>query len=113
MKTHILKIREADKVVFEAIQSGEKNIETRAATDRYRAVQNGDILVFVCGNKRFEKEVKEVETFKKVEDLNKRVNFKDVVPFARSAEEMKQVLFSFPGNEEKIRKCGLIAFWLR
>tara|TARA_Y100000031_G_C8197895_1_gene374664 strand:+ start:859 stop:1041 length:183 start_codon:yes stop_codon:yes gene_type:complete len=60
MNTHVLKIRKVDKLVFDSIVKGEKVIETRAATPRYRKIKAKDILAFVCEGKRVEKEAKKV-----------------------------------------------------
>lgn len=112
VKTHKLVIREVDRGIFEAIKDGTKTIETRAASDKYKKVESGDVLNFVCGKDNLEKIVKSVKLFKTVEELTEKFHFKSVVPFATSAEEVKNIIFGFPGNEEKINKFGLIAFEL-
>jgi len=97
---------------LEAIKRGEKTIETRAATPKYRQVKPGDILIFHCGEEKLEKKVKEVLIFGSIEELAKTLGIREIMPFASSVEEMKEVYFSFPGNKEKIAKYGLIAFKL-
>ena len=57
MKKHILKIREVDRIVLKAIKNNQKTIETRAATAKFRKIEKGDVLVFVCGDDKLEKEV--------------------------------------------------------
>lgn len=113
MKKHILKIREVDKVVFGAIKNGQKTIETRAATDKYRRIKVGDVLVFVCGDEELEKSVEKADIYKSIDEMVKVIDFKNVMPFVDSIDEMKKVYFSFPNYKEKIEKFGLVAFKLK
>ncbi len=113
MKKHVLKIRRADKVFFEAIKKGRKTIDTRASTDKHRRIEEGDVLVFVCGNDKLEKKVEKVEYYKTIEEMTKAIDFKKIMPFVDSIEEMKKVYFSFPGYREKIDKLGLVVFRLK
>ena len=110
MKKHILRIREIDKDFFDIIENGLKTIETRAATNKLRAIKKGDILVFVCGDKKLEKRVKEVSYFKTIEELIKKIDLKKIMPLVSSLEEAKKVWYSFPNYEKKISKFGLLAF---
>ena len=111
MKKHILRIRKVDKIVFDSIKHQEKTIETRAATDKYRKIKKGDILVFVCESERLEKQIKQVRVFQDIDDMLKKINFKKVMPFVNSIDEMKKVYYSFFGKE-KIKKFGLVVFKL-
>ncbi len=113
MKKHSLKIRQVDKVFFGAIKEGRKTIESRAAINAYRKIKEGDILVFVCGNEKLEKKVKKVEYYKTIEEMTKTIDFKKIMPFVDSIEQMKKVYFSFPDYREKIDKLGLIVFRLK
>ena len=61
MKKHILRIRKIDKTVFDSIKNKKKIIETRAATNKFRKIEKDDILVFVCEDKRLEKQIKQVK----------------------------------------------------
>ncbi len=110
MKKHILKIRGTDKFVFDSIKKGEKTIETRAATPRYRKIETGDVLVFSCAGEKLEREVKKVSLFKNVDDMAGKIDYKKVQPFSGSLDEVKKVYYSFPGYREKIKGFGLIAF---
>lgn len=112
MTKHILKIRQVDKVVFDAIKNGQKSIETRAATDKYRKIKTGDVLVFVCGDEKLEKTVDKVNIYKSIDEMIRVINFKNIMPFVDSIDEMKKVYFSFPNYKEKISKFGLIAYKL-
>lgn len=111
MAKHILKIRGADKFVFDAIKENEKTVETRANTPKYRKIKAGDILVFVCGDEKLEKRVEEVAYYQTIEELTEAMDFKKVMPFADTIKEMKQTYYSFPNYKEKIKQFGLAAFF--
>lgn len=113
MTKYILKIRQVDKVVFDEIKNGSKTIETRAATDKYRGIQEGDILVFACGDEKLEKMVDKVDIYKSIDEMIRAIDFKSVMPFVDSIDEMKKVYFSFPNYKEKIKTFGLVAFKLK
>jgi len=112
MKRYALLIREVDRSFFDVLGRGLKTIETRAATDKYRRIKNGDILVFVCGKDRLEKRVKKVSYFQTIDELVKVFNFKKIIPSVSSVEEMKEVYYSFSGYRGKIEKFGLVALEL-
>jgi ASC-1-like (ASCH) protein len=52
MKKWVLRIRQNDMGIFEAIVSGKKQVETRAATERYGKVRVGDCLIFLAMAKK-------------------------------------------------------------
>lgn len=106
-------MRKVDKYVFDAVKSGEKTVETRAATDSFRRIEVGDILVFSCDGEKFEKEIKNIKIFRSVDEMVGKIDFKKVMPFISSVDEMKKVYDSFPGYRDKIKKLGLIAFELK
>ncbi len=109
---YILKIRGVDKIVFDCIKNNQKIIETRAATKKYRNIKIGDILVFACADNKLEKTVKKIEIYRNINEMVKVINFKDIMPFLNSVEEMEKVCFSFPNYKEKIKQFGIIAFTL-
>lgn len=109
MKNHVLKFRTANRDIFEAILSGTKKIETRAATQRYRKIKAGDKVELVCGKDRFEKRVKEVELFKSVSGMLRKHKVQEINPSVSSKEELEKIYYSFPKYREKIAKYGLIA----
>ena len=113
MAKHILKIREVDKVVFDAIKDGQKTIETRAATDKFRKIEKGDILVLVCGGRKLERQVLEIDYYRSIEEMTKALDFKKVTPFVNSIDEMMEVYYSFPNYKEKISEFGLVAFTMK
>lgn len=106
-------MRKIDKFVFDAVKNGEKIIETRAATEKYKKIQPGDTLVFVCGAEKIEREVENVEHFISVDDMVKEINFKKIMPFCKNVEEMKKIYYNFPGYKEKIKNFGLLVFDLK
>ncbi len=113
MKKHILKIREVDKINFDLIKSKEKKIETRANIDEYQKIEKGDFLIFTCGNEKIEKEVKSIKYFKSINQMVKEIDFKKITPLVNSIEEMKEIYCSFPNYKEKIKKFGIVAFYLK
>ena len=108
-KIHQLRFRAKDRDTFEAIKEGRKKIETRAATDKFRKIKAGDIAVFVCAGRRFKKEISRVEIFKTIPALFKKYPLKIVNPFVKGIDEARDVYYSYPGYQEKIKKFGLIA----
>jgi ASC-1-like (ASCH) protein len=109
MKTYTLRFRSTDKDIFDAIKSGKKKVETRAATARYKNVEKGDKIIFVCGKNKFVKEIKKVSMFKSISAMLKKYKFKQINPFVGSTKELEAMYFSFPGYKEKITKAGLVA----
>jgi len=113
MKKYILRMRETDKFVFDAIKKGKKTVETRAATERYRKIQTEDTLVFVCGKEKIERKAGSVKHFASINEMAKKIDFKKIMPFCKNIEEVKNVYYSFPGYKEKIKKFGILVFNLK
>ncbi|MDD5145585.1 MAG: hypothetical protein PHF44_01965 [Candidatus Pacebacteria bacterium] len=107
-----LRFRQADRKIFNAIKSGEKRVETRAATTKFLNLKRGDGLRFVCGKDRFEKQVKKFAIFKSIDELVKKYKVKEINPFICSSEDLKKMYYSFPNYKEKIKKYGIIALEL-
>ena len=80
MARHNLKIRQVDRAFFDSIRSGQKTIETRAATDKYRKIRAGDVLVFICGDQRLEKLVESVGYYRNIDEIVKAIDFKSIAP---------------------------------
>ncbi len=112
-KIHKLKIRAIDGAVFEAIKSGTKKIETRAAIPSYCKIKKGDKIVFICGQKKVEKKVKEVALHKSIGVLFKHYAVKEIFPALVTINEARKMYHSFPNYPEKIKKFGLIAWRLK
>lgn len=112
MKRHIIKFRAVDKINFDTILDGSKSVETRAATNKYRAFETGDILVIMCGNEKIEKPIKKIEHFDSIDSLVESVGLKNVMPLAKDLAEAKKAWYSFPGYKAKIAQYGLITFYI-
>lgn len=112
-KIYKLKIRAVDKGIFDAIKSGQKKIETRAAVENYRKIGKGDTIVFVCGKKTLKKKVATAKLYKSIGAVFKDYKIKDIFPLLSIISEARKVYFSFPGYRDKIKKYGLIAWQLK
>ena len=113
MKKWILRCRVKDKTIFEAIKQGIKTIETRAATDKYRKIKIGDILIFVCGKEKLKKEVQQINYFGSIESMVNTIDFKKIMPSINSIKEMKKIYYSFPEYHDKIKRFGIITMKLK
>ncbi len=113
MAKYVLRIREVDRNFLKVLKSGEKTIETRAATSKYHKIKKGDILKFTCGNEFLEKKVAKVSLFKDIDSLIKKLNPKKIMPQVSSIKEVKEIWRSWPNYEEKIRRYGIVTFELK
>ena len=98
--------------IFLDIKSGKKTVETRAATEKYRIIKAGDILVLICGKEKLNKKIKKIKFFKTIKSLLKVYPLKKIMPDLNSAEEWQKELYTYPRYKEKIKKFGLIALEL-
>lgn len=112
VKNYRLVIREQDRRVFNDIANGLKTIETRAATGKYKGVEEGDNLTFVCGEDELVKTVTSALHFETVDDLYGEVPIKKVLPSAKNIDEAKNIHLSFPGYKAKLETYGIMAFIL-
>lgn len=108
-----LKFREINRDIFEAIQSGVKKIETRAATKKYAKLQTGDQVELICGKDKLIKEVIQVKIFKDVQAILQVYRPQDINPATKTEAESEKMWYGFPGYKEKIAKYGLIALELK
>lgn len=113
MLKHTLKFRAINRDIFLDIKSGKKSVETRAASERYKDIKAGDIMVFVCGKERFEKKVKKARIFKSIKALLKTYPIKKIMPQLSTGKEMRDAWYSYPDYKQKIQKHGLIALELK
>lgn len=109
---YTLRFRAVDKEIFDAIRSGKKKVETRAATGRYRDIEAKDTLVLVCGKEKFEKRVKSATIYTSITALVKRYKPGIIVPGLKTRQELEAVYYSFSSYKEKIKKFGIIALQL-
>ena len=107
------KFRSVDRARFNEIRTGEKQYETRAATEKYRAIREGDTITFVCGKKRLEKEIAKVFYFRTPAAMRRGLPLAQVMPDLTTLAEVKARYASYPDYTEKIQKFGLLAFKLR
>ena len=113
MKNWIFRFRVVDRARFEEVRSGLKEIETRAATVKYKPIAVGDTITFVCGKKRFKKTIAQKHHFKSPEAMLKKLQLKRIMPSIKNLSEMKERYASYPDYEKKIKKFGLFAFVLK
>ena len=109
---YVLRFRVVNKDVYLNIKSGNKKIETRAATEKYKNIRKGDLLVLVCGKEKFEKVVKKARTFKTISSMIKVYPPNKIMPSISSVKELKKIYYSYPRYREKIKKFGLVALEL-
>lgn len=106
----LFRISEKNKNIFEALKSGAKKVETRAATSRYKNLQKGDLVSFLCAGKRIEKEIANVTYVASIDALLKKYKVKEINPEYTTKKELMDMYYSFPGYEEKIKEFGIVAF---
>lgn len=109
MKKWTLRFRAVDRDRFEDVRSGVKAIETRAATERYRNIRKGDVLVIVCGGRRLVKKVKHVRYFKSITAMARAISPQKIDTRFTSLDAMKKTYYGYPGYKEKIKKFGIVA----
>lgn len=113
MAKYTLRFRAINKDTFLNIKSGRKTIETRAASEKYRDIKAGDVLVLSCGKEKFEKTVKRSKIYKTIGSLAKAHPLKKIMPEISSEKELRDAYYSYPNYKEKINKFGLIALELQ
>lgn len=109
---HIIRVRKVNQDIFEAIKSGKKKIETRAASARYQKIKSGDVLEFVCGRKRVIRQAGKVRRFKTISGLLRQYRPRQINPKTKTAKEVEKMYYSFPGYKDKIKKFGLVVIEL-
>lgn len=112
MKTYRLVFRRTDQARFDEVRDGTKTIETRAATPKYRAIQAGDKLLFVCGSDSFLKQVAAVKHFDSLDAMFDELPLKQILPWAGTREEARNYIYSFHGYKNKLSEYGVMAFRL-
>lgn len=107
-----IRFREINRDTFDAIRAGRKKVETRAATEKYRGVQEGDVITLVCGKDRFEKKVKKAEHFRTIGAMLKIYEPSVINPNAKTEKELRAMYASFPSYSEKLKRHGIVAWTL-
>lgn len=98
-----------NKDIFDAVRDGRKKVETRAATVKYKNLQEGEPVSFSCGGESFEKKIAKVTHFGSFDALFKKYKPSDINPKMKTKEEIMNMCYSFPGYEEKIKEFGIVA----
>ncbi|MFH1146032.1 MAG: hypothetical protein V1707_03675 [bacterium] len=111
-KQHKLVFLEADRANFDAIKSGKKKLETRAAVSKYRQIKAGDGITFICGRSKFKKRVVRAAVFKTITAMLKKYKVVEINPQVRTAKELQQMYLSYPRYPEKLKQYGLIVWEL-
>jgi ASC-1-like (ASCH) protein len=112
MESPVFEFREVDRARFEEVRSGIKQIETRAAKEKYLAIKAGDTVTFVCGSDSFTKTVARVYHWPSAEAMLHEVELKRVMPDLITIEQVNARYASYPGYPELIAKVGLLGFEL-
>jgi ASC-1-like (ASCH) protein len=108
-----VRFRVVDRHNFDEMSAGIKNIETRAASEKYAAIKVGDVFRFVCGKRVLEKKVARKRHFTSIGAMLKEIPYKKIMPFKNSAKEVYAAYYSYPNYKEKIRSKGIFAFYLK
>lgn len=112
MAHHELAFNEKDRVRFDEIKAGNKTIETRAASERYAAIAQGDTVTFTCGNDQLTKRVAAVHHWPTVEAMLTEMPLSIIAPDLHTVEELKDRYATYPGYFERIAQGGLFGFAL-
>lgn len=91
---------------FSQIKNGQKTIEGRMSSKKYREIKKGDRILI---NKRLPALVEEVKIFSSFEKMFDHYGLEKCLPEVKSTEEGLKVYESFYKNEDVI-KYGVIAF---
>ena len=105
-----LRFRVVDRKNFNEVKDGTKRVETRAATERYRNIKKGDVLIVVCGKSRITKVVKKAHHFSSITAMIKVIPMRKIMPSVSSMTELRKAYYSYPGYKEKIQRYGLVAW---
>ena len=114
-KRYILRFNQknSDSVYsFQMLRASRKKIETRAATKRYKTIAVGDTLLFVCGNRKLERIVKNATVFKTIKSMLQTYRVKDIMPDRSTQKELEETYYGYAGYREKLKKNGIIALEL-
>lgn len=111
-KTIQLKFRAVNRDIFEAIRDGRKKMETRAATEKYRAIGQGSPVMFVCDDDSFVKTVAHTEIFDSIPALLEKYAPSDINPACATEEDVRAMYHSFPDYAENIPRYGIMVLKL-
>ncbi len=112
MKKYVLKIRAADKEIFEAIRKNKKTVETRVDSPAYQDIAVGDMLIFSCAGKKLSRPVKRIRKFKSIRAIAQIYPITAINPSVSTEAELRAMYYGFSGYKERIKKYGILAFEL-
>ena len=104
------------KKYLEQIKTGQKTVEGRVNTNKYRNIQSNDTIIF------FEKDSPTTKAVCKIIKINHYKNFKDMLinegienmlPGIKSLDEAINIYNNLPGYKEKVKEYGAIAIQLK
>lgn len=112
MQTPVFVFEEVDRHNFEDVRNGVKTIETRAATEKYQAVQVGDEITLQCGADTITKKVTKKFTWPTIEAMFEEVPLKRVMPDLDTIDQVRARYNSYPNYTEKLKQHGIVGFEL-
>jgi ASC-1-like (ASCH) protein len=106
--------------IFKAVKTGDKTIETRPATAKYRAIQKGDELTLLSleSGEEITKMANWVHYYQTIEEMAKSEEVDKIVPGIKTAEDLIEVFEDFKrkwGEEytNKLKQYGIVAIGLK
>lgn len=106
--------------IFQAVKAGDKTIETRPATEKYRAIKKGDKLSLLSleSGEEITKIVDWIRHYQTIEEMAKKEEVGKIVPGVKTAEELVEVFKEFKrkwGKEyaSKLKQYGVVAIGLK
>lgn len=108
----VLEFREVDRERFDEVKSGVKSIETRANTEKYQTIDNGDAIMFSCGSDVFTKKVVRKYHWLTIEEMLEDVPLFKVMPDLTSIEQVRDRYNSYPSYDVKLKKYGILGLEL-
>jgi len=112
MNIHTLKFEEKDRARFNEVKDGTKKIETRAMNQKYDSIEQGDEIMFTCGEDSFTKKISKKYHWQTVEAMVAEVPLNKIMPGLLTVEDAKNRYSTYPGYIEKIEKGGILGFEL-
>ena len=109
---HKLLFLEKDRNTFKLIQSGKKNIETRAGNPEYFFIKAGDYIEFSCGDEKVVRKVRNILHYTTLNDLFAAYKPQEINPEVFSYEELRERYVSFPGYHDRLDRYGVLVFEL-
>ena len=95
------------------IKSGEKTVEGRTATEKYRNIQPGDIVRFESDDDSIFCQILSCSRYDTFQEMVEREGIANCLPGIHDLEEAVQIYRSFPGYLEKESLFGVIAFKIK